>query len=237
MKLEVRSNIMLVTALRVAIMYAFIVLCIRIMGKRQIAELEPSELVVTIIISDIATDPIIDPGKPLVTALIAIAILVFFEVVLSFFAYKNISIRSLLYGKPSTFYSEGKINQKEMENQRFSIGDLLEEVRNNGAASLKEVEHIVMETNGNVSVILNAANRSLTPSDIGMKVPETEMSYIIIDNGSLVSGNLKRLNLSKAWVKERLKKENIRHIRDVFYMGADKSGHTVVIKRDTKSIR
>lgn len=228
---------MLVTALRVAIMYAFVVLCLRIMGKRQIAELEPSELVVTIIISDIATDPIIDPGKPFVTAIIAITILIFFEVILSFLAYKNINIRSLLYGKPSTFFSDGKINQKEMENQRFSIGDLLEEVRNNGAASLKEVEHIVMETNGNVSVILNADNRPLTPADMGIKAPDTEMSYIIIDNGSVVGGNLKRLNINKAWINERLKKEGIRRISDVFYMGADKSGHTVVIKKDVKSIR
>lgn len=228
---------MLVTAIRVAIMYAFIVLCLRIMGKRQIAELEPSELVVTIIISDIATDPIIDPGKPFVTAVIAITILIFFEVVLSFLAYKNINIRSVLYGKPSTFFSEGKINQKEMENQRFSIGDLLEEVRNNGAASLKEVEHIVMETNGNVSVILNADNRPLTPSDMGIKAAETEMSYILIDNGAVVGGNLKRLNLSRSWIKERLKKEGIQRISDVFYMGADKSGHTVVIKKDRKSIR
>lgn len=228
---------MLITVLRIAMMYAFVVLCLRIMGKRQIAELEPSELVVTIIISDIATDPIIDPGKPFVTAIIAISILLFFEVVLSFLAYKHINIRSLLYGKPSTFYSDGEINQKEMENQRFSIGDLLEEVRNNGAASLKEVEHIVMETNGNVSVILNSENRPLTPSDVGIKAEETEMSYIIIDNGCIISGNLKRLDLTRAWVKERLKKEGIRRISDVFYMGADKNGHTVVIKKNRKSIR
>lgn len=228
---------MLITILRIAMMYAFVVLCLRIMGKRQIAELEPSELVVTIIISDIATDPIIDPGKPFVTAIIAISILLFFEVVLSFLAYKNISIRSLLYGKPSTFYSDGEINQKEMENQRFSIGDLLEEVRNNGAASLKEVEHIVMETNGNVSVILNSENRPLTPSDVGIKAEETEMSYIIIDNGCIISSNLKRLDLTRSWVKERLKKEGIRRISDVFYMGADKNGHTVVIKKNRKNIR
>lgn len=228
---------MLITVLRIAMMYAFVVLCLRIMGKRQIAELEPSELVVTIIISDIATDPIIDPGKPFVTAIIAISILLFFEVVLSFLAYKHINIRSLLYGKPSTFYSDGEINQKEMENQRFSIGDLLEEVRNNGAASLKEVEHIVMETNGNVSVILNSENRPLTPSDVGIKAEETEMSYIIIDNGCIISGNLKRLDLTRAWIKERLKKEGIRRISDVFYMGADKNGHTVVIKKNRKSIR
>lgn len=228
---------MLITVLRIAMMYAFVVLCLRIMGKRQIAELEPSELVVTIIISDIATDPIIDPGKPFVTAIIAISILLFFEVVLSFLAYKHINIRSLLYGKPSTFYSDGEINQKEMENQRFSIGDLLEEVRNNGAASLKEVEHIVMETNGNVSVILNSENRPLTPSDVGIKAEETEMSYIIIDNGCIISSNLKRLDLTRAWIKERLKKEGIRRISDVFYMGADKNGHTVVIKKNRKSIR
>lgn len=228
---------MLITVVRVAIMYAFVVVCLRIMGKRQIAELEPSELVVTIIISDIATDPINDPGKPFVTALIAITVLLFFEVVLSYLAYKNISIRSLLYGKPSTFYSNGKINQKEMENQRFSIGDLLEEVRNNGAASLKEVEHIVMETNGNVSVILNSENRPLTPSDIGINAQKTEMSYILIDNGNIVDSNLKRLGLSREWLKKQLKNENIKRPSEVFYMGADKNKNTVVIKKNKKEIR
>lgn len=223
---------MLVTVLRTAIIYTFVVACLRVLGKRQLAELEPSELVVTIIISEIATDPIIDPGKPMATTLIAISILLFFEVVLSYLAYKRIGFRSLVYGKPSTFYSDGEINQKEMKNQRFNVGDLLQEIRNNGATSLSDVEYVIMETNGDVSVITNSDNRPLTPNDIGIKVPVTEISYIVIDNGYLLKNNLKRLGVDKKWVFEQLKNKGIYKISDVFYMGACKGGNTVIVKKD-----
>ncbi len=223
---------MLVTVIRTAIMYVLVVFCLRVMGKRQIAELEPSELVVTIIISEIAADPVVDPGTPFLTAAVSIVILLFLEVFLSFIAYKNINIRSLLYGKPSTFFSDGKINQKEMQNQRYSIGDLLEEVRNRGAASLSDVEYVIMETNGNVSVIQNSISRPVTPSDLGLDVNPTEISYIIIDNGNLIKNNLIRLKLSKSWLMDELKKEGIKKISQVFYMGADKSGNAVVIKKE-----
>lgn len=224
---------MLITVLRTAIIYFFVVGCLRILGKRQLAELEPSELVVTIIISEIATDPIIDPGKPIAVTLIAISILLFFEVVLSYLAYKNITFRTMLYGKPSTFYSEGKINQKEMKNQRFNVGDLLQEIRNNGAASLSDIEYVIMETNGDVSVISNSDNRPLTPKDVNIKVPITEISYIIIDNGALLKNNLKRLEVDRAWVFDKLKEEGIYKISDVFYMGACKGGNTVIVKKDS----
>lgn len=223
---------MLITVLRTAIMYALVVLTLRIMGKRQIAELEPSELVVTIIISELAADPIVDPGKPFATAIVSIIILLFFEVLLSFAAYKNINIRSLIYGKPSTFYGDGKINQKEMQNQRYSIGDLLEEIRNSGATSLSEVEYVIMETNGNVSVIQNSQNRPVTPGDLGIKVSMPEISYIIIDNGNIISNNLQRLGKTRGWMMKKLRDEGISKVSQVFYMGADKSGDTVIIKKE-----
>lgn len=223
---------MLIIALRTAIMYVLVVLCLRVMGKRQIAELEPSELVVTIIISEIAADPIVDQNKPFATAMVSIIILLFLEVFLSYVAYKKISFRSFLYGKPSTFYSDGKVNQKEMENQRYSVGDLLEEIRNSGASSLGDVEYVIMETNGDVSVIQNSANRPVTPSDLGIDVPSPQISYIIIDNGNLIKNNLIRLNLDKGWVMSKLKEEGISRISQVFYMGADKSGKCVVIKKE-----
>lgn len=213
-------------------MYFLVVLCLRVMGKRQVAELEPSELVVTIIISEIAADPVVDPGKPFATAFVSIIILLFLEVLLSYIAYKNIGFRSVLYGKPSTFFCDGKLNQKEMQNQRYSIGDLLEEIRNTGATSLNDVEYVIMETNGNVSVIQNSVSRPVTPMDLGLKVPVTEISYIIIDNGNLIKSNLDRLSLDKKWVMNKLKEDGISKISQVFYMGADKSGNAVIIKKE-----
>ena len=124
------------------------------------------------------------------------------------------------------------INQKEMQNQRYSIGDLLEEIRNSGATSLSEVEYVIMETNGNVSVIQNSRNRPVTPGDLGIKVSVPEISYIIIDNGNLISSNLQRLGKTRGWMMKKLRDEGISKVSQVFYMGADKSGDTVIIKKE-----
>lgn len=225
---------MIITVIRTVIMYAFVVLTLRLMGKRQIGELEPSELVVTIIISEIAAMPITNAGEPVLGSILAIMILLILEVVLSFLAYKNIHLRSFLYGRPSIFFKQGKIDQQEMKRQRFNLGDLMEEVRNSGAASLDEVAYIIMETNGNVSVILNAKNRPVTPDDINLSPEETEISYVIIDNGSLIKNNLKRLGFDMNWLHKRLKENHVNNIRDVFYCCSDANGKVLVIPKEKK---
>lgn len=222
---------MLISIIRTVIMYTFVVVTLRAMGKRQIGELEPSELVVTIIISDIAAAPINDLNQPLISNVLSILILFILEVSLSYLAYRNLKIRTLIYGKPSTFFSKGKINQTEMERQRFSIGDLMEEVRNSGASSLKEVSYVIMETNGNVSVIPNAKDRPLTPRDIGLDVEPTVISYIIIDNGNVLKSNLVRLGFDENWLKKQLKKHNVKRAGQVFYMGVDETGEVVFVPR------
>lgn len=225
---------MIITVIRTIIMYAFVVLTLRIMGKRQIGELEPSELVVTIIISEIAAMPITNTGEPILGSILAILILLILEVVLSFAAYKNIHLRSFLYGRPSIFFKHGKIDQQEMKKQRFNLGDLMEEVRNNGAASLDEVAYIIMETNGNVSVILNAKNRSVTPKDLNLSPEETEISFVIIDNGKLIKNNLTRLGFDENWLNKRLKENHVNHIKNVFYCCADQSGNVIVVPKEKK---
>ena len=145
---------MIITIIRTIIMYIFVVVTLRMMGKRQIGELEASELVVTIIISEIAAMPITNIEVPLGTNITAMLVLMSLEVLISFFAFKSPRLRSFLYGKPSVFYENGKLNQDEMLKQRFNIADIMEEIRGNGVCTLSDVEFIVMETNGKVSVIL-----------------------------------------------------------------------------------
>ncbi|MGN0178847.1 MAG: DUF421 domain-containing protein, partial [Monoglobaceae bacterium] len=123
---------MVITIIRTLIMYIFVVGALRIMGKRQIGELEASELVVTIIISDIAAMPITNIEVPLLTNVAAILILMALEVLLSYLAYRSTSVRRVLYGKPSTFFKNGRFNQSEMMKQRFNVADIMEELRGNG---------------------------------------------------------------------------------------------------------
>lgn len=226
---------MIITVLRTIIMYVFVVFILRIMGKRQIGELEASELVVTIIISEIAALPITNIGVPLSGCILAILILLIMEIFLSQAAYKSVSVRTVLYGKPSTLFKKGRINQSEMEKQRFNVADLMEEIRNSGAISLNQIDYVVMETNGKVSVILNAENSPVTPSDMNLKPSSVYMNYVIIDNGNLIKTNMERLGLNDEWLNEQLKKSKIGHIREVFYLSfEEQTGKTVIIPKELK---
>lgn len=225
---------MITTVLRTIIMYIFVVLTLRLMGKRQIGELEASELVVTIIISEIAALPITDSGVPLSGSIIAILILLVLEICLSHLAYRSLRIRTLLFGKPSMFFQKGKLNQAEMKRQRFNVADLMEEIRNNGAVSLSQVDYVIMETNGKVSVIMNAQNDALTPSDLNLKTQPLRMSYVIIDNGHLVRSNMKRLGLDNHWLEKQLKAHHLRHPGEVFYLSFEQdTGKVVLIPRES----
>lgn len=225
---------MIITVLRTIIMYVFVVLTLRLMGKRQIGELEASELVVTIIISEIAAMPITNLGVPLSSSVIAILILLILEVCLSYVAYRSLSVRTLLYGRPSMFFQKGRLNQEEMKKQRFNVADLMEELRNNGAISLSQVDYVIMETNGKVSVIMNAQNSSVTPSDLNLNPEPVHMSYVIIDNGNLVRPNMERLGLNDDWLDKQLKTYNLKHPKDVFYLSFEQdSGSVILIPRDS----
>lgn len=224
---------MLITIVRTIIMYIVVVLSLRLMGKRQIGELEASELVVTIIISEIAALPITDLGVPMAGSLLAILILLVLEICLSQLAYHSVNVRTALYGKPSMFYSKGKLHQQEMKKQRFNVGDLMEELRNQGIVSLDQVDYVIMETNGKVSVILSARENPITPEDLGLSVSPIPMTYVIVDNGNLISSNLKRLGLNQNWLNRQLEENNLKHIHDIFYLSFEQgTGKTVLIPKE-----
>lgn len=225
---------MFTTFIRTIIMYFFVVLTLRLMGKRQIGELEPSELVVTIVISEVAALPIQDTSQPLINSLIAIFLLLILEVIISFIAYKNLSARKILYGTPSIFYEKGVINQAEMKKQRFNLNDLMETVRNTGAVNLSDVDYVIMETNGNVSVIPSAHSRPVTAQDMGIKSEPSFVSYVIIDNGTLNRKNLHLMGYDDKWLNKQLKSNNLTSVSQVFCMTADPDGTVVVIPDSSK---
>ena len=226
---------MIITVLRTILMYIFVVITLRLMGKRQIGEFEPSELVVTIIISEIAAMPITEPGAPLLGSALAIMVLLILEIFLSYSAYKSVKIRTILYGKPSMLYQKGNLIQHEMKRQRFNVADLMEELRNNGAVSLSQVDFVLMETNGKVSVILKAEDSPVTPRDMELVPEPVHMSYVIIDNGNLVRSNMKRFGLNDEWLEKQLKKEKLSNIKDVFYLSFEQNtGKVVLIPQEGK---
>lgn len=228
---------MLITLLRTVLIYFFVIVVLRLMGKRQVGELESSELVVTIMISELAVMPIQDAQQPILGSVIGILMLLIIEVFLSFFTYKNNTVRKIVYGTPSVFVEKGKIKQREMENQRFNVNDLMEELRNNGVGSLSEVEYVIMETNGNVSVIMNSQSRTVTPRDLSLNPPSVEISYIIIDSGKVNNQNLKQLGYDKCWLSKILSERGIKSVGDVFYMSADRDGNVYFLPRYKEGTR
>lgn len=226
---------MFVIFIRTILIYFFVIFSLRMLGKRQIGELEPSELVVTIIISEVASLPIQDPNQPMITGIIVISLLLILEILLSFGAYKSPVIRKIFYGVPSVFYEKGKLNQKEMEKQRFNLNDLMSTMRNTGSTNLSEVEYIIMETNGNVSVIPKTQHQPITLSHLNI-APDSAVlvSYIIIENGKINLHNLKRLGYNENWLDKQLKARKIKNPRQIFCMTADSSGEIIIIKKSCK---
>jgi len=213
-------------------MYLFVIVSLRLMGKRQIGELQPSELVVAIMISELAAIPIQDTSKSLLSSIVGIVTLIIGEIVISYIAMKSNGARHFISGRPSVLVESGKINQKEMKRLRFNTGDMMEELRNMGFASLNEVEYVIMETNGRVSIIPNALHRPLTPQDMNMSPQKTELSYLIIDDGVVNAQNMKALGFDENWLKKQLEAKHIKTPKDVFYMSADRSGAVFLVERE-----
>ena len=158
---------MLVVFLRTLILYALVVLGMRIMGKRQLGELQPSELVTTILISNIATLPIENTNVPLLSGAVPILTLMCFEVILSYLGMKNRRFRTILSGTPRIIIRQGKIDHQELENLRYSVDDLMEQLRVNSIFDIQQVEMAVVETTGQLSVCKKAETVPLTASDLG----------------------------------------------------------------------
>jgi uncharacterized membrane protein YcaP (DUF421 family) len=205
------------------------------MGKRQIGELQPSEFVVAILISELAAIPMQDNGIPLINGIIPIVTLLSLEVILSYVMLKSCWAREFLTGKPSMIIKEGVINKKEMERLRFNMDDLVKELRLQGILNIKNVQFAVIETNGKLSIVTVADQRGVKLSDLSIKGEEEKMQFVLISGGKLEKDNLKQINKSQKWIDEQLKKENLNSYKEVLYMSADSDGNTVIIKEEKSS--
>ena len=210
---------------RTVILYLLVFVVMRIMGKRQIGQLQPYELAVAIMISALAAIPMEDISIPLVNSIVPILILLSFQVMVSVLSVKYSPARALLCGKPSIVVENGRINELELGNLRVNINDLLEQLRLAGYPNLSDVEFAVMETNGQLSVIPKSQKRPLNPEDIGLPTNYEGLCYSLIVDGQIDSQNLKTVGLSEKWLKDELNKFGINNFKDVFLASLDSSGN------------
>lgn len=188
---------MSITLLRAIIIYIFITVAMRVMGKRQIGELNPQELVITILISAVATVPLENNGMPLANSLIPIAIFISFEIINSTLSMKSIKFRALIKGKPRFIIKDGKIQQGELTKLRFTIDDLTDAVRQAGVFDISQVANAIVETNGVVSVQKKSEYAPLTPKDVGIKTENAEVPITAIVDGKAVADCFGNVNIDE----------------------------------------
>lgn len=211
---------MLISFLRTIITYALVVLAVRIMGKRQVGQLEPTELVVTLMISDLATIPLSHVSIPLVHGIVPILTLIVAEATLSFIDLKSRRFRKLLSGSPVVVIKDGKISEEELSKLRLNIDDLLEMMRMQGTTDIKDIKYAILETSGNLSVI---------PKTTENDTNYNGLPFMFICDGEISYKALKLYNKDDKWLKKQLKGEKV---KDILFAGVDENGKFYLQKRE-----
>lgn len=225
---------MLISFIRTIVLYLLIVVALRIMGKRQVGQLEPTELVVTLMISDLASIPMGHVSIPLIHGVIPILTLIIAEATLSFINLKSRKFRKILSGTPVVLIRNGKVYEEELERLRLNVDDLMEELRSNGNPDINEIEYAIFETNGSLSIIPKASNRPATPSDFDMKVQYRGLPFMLICDGKVNENALNTLKQDETWLKKQLSSHGVEKITDVLFASVDESGKFYMQRKGRK---
>ncbi|MFG6372629.1 MAG: DUF421 domain-containing protein [Oscillospiraceae bacterium] len=225
---------MFIALFRTVVLYLLIILGIRLMGKRQVGELEPSELVFTLLIADLAAVPMQDFGIPLSRGVIPIIALLCVTLLLSIFTVKSIRFRAFICGRPSIVIKDGKLCQQEMLKNRFTLDELSEELRVQGYSDISKVKYAILETNGQLTVLLNAEEQPVTAAQMGLTPKEPGLPAIIISDGRLLEDNLKKRGLDDKWLEKQLEHNHVRRVKDVFILSVDEQGTVFFAEKEKK---
>ena len=224
---------MITAFFRTAILYLLLIVGLRLTGKRQIGELEPSELVLTMMISDLATVPMQDFGIPLVNGVIPIVTLLAMSMLLSCVSLRNVRFRTLICGKPAIIIRNGKLQQDAMRHNRLTLDELFEELRTQGVTDISDVKYAVLETGGQLSVLLRTAAQPATPYQLGLTYEDDVfLPTVIINDGRLLRGNLRQTGHDEAWLQAQLSENGVDAPSQVFLLSIDERGKIICIVKD-----
>lgn len=222
-----------IIVIRTIFLYALIVFGLRIMGKRQLGELQPSEFVSTIIISNIATLPIEDVNIPFATGVMPILTLIAFEIFMSILTLKSEKARKIISGTPRTIIRDGIIDQEELRNLRFSIDDLMAQLRFSGIFDIRDVAFAIVETTGKMSVYQRFQARNVTAQmlELPIKTSDNAPPTVIISDGIINYNSLAYCNLSEVWLNKILAEHKSKK-SDVFLMTCDRSADFHIVLKE-----
>ena len=222
---------MIIASIRTVLLYIIIIFAVRMMGKRQISEMQTSELVITLLMSNIASIPMQDTDQSMLSGVIPIMILLVFEILISYLMLKKSSIRRLICGKPVIVINNGKIEQQAMKQLRISTEDLYEQLRQKDIFDINEVAYAILETNGKMSVFKKSPFEPVTPKDLDIQKDENILQVVIVSDGEIAKSSMKICSLGTNWLYDTLKKENI-SLKDIFIMTADKYKNYQIIRKE-----
>lgn len=223
---------MITAFLRTLILYMLLMTGLRILGKRQIGELEPGELVMTMMLSDLAAVPMQDFALPLLSGVIPILTLLSFSMLLSYISLKSIRFRELTCGTPTLLIKHGKLQQQSMQKNRFTIDELMEELRQQGYSNIQDIKYAVLENSGNLSILPWPDKQPVTPEQLDL-CPEDDVTLptILINDGRLIRRNLVACGRNETWLQQELHRQKLTQ-NQVFLLTVDENGTVICIKKE-----
>lgn len=222
---------MLITLIRAVILYIAVIACIRLMGKRQIGELQPSELVITILISEVAAMPMQDTGIPLVNSIIPLLILVSFEIITSAISIKSGRFRSIMQGNSLIIIRNGILDQKQIKKLRFSVEDILEALRKKDVFDINDILYAIAETDGSISIMLKPEKQPVTTEMMNIETKNNGIQISIVDDGKLLLKQFKECQMDINKLNKILESNNLK-LENILLMTANSGGEVNIIERD-----
>ena len=215
---------MFIVFLRVLIIYVTVLIFLRLMGKRQIGEMQPYEVVITLIIADLATLPMSDTNIPLLNGILPLAILVLIHYFLTLIIRKNNKLRKIISGSPVIVISPKGIEYDALKNLNMCLDDVIEMLRQANYYSFDQILYAIIETNGKLSVIPTTENTPATAKDVGANNPEAELPHIVVSDGKLIKSELKTLKITMKYFNEIINNLQIKSLKNLIVLTINESG-------------
>ncbi len=223
---------MAINFIRAIIIYIFIIIAVRLMGKRQVGELKPHELVITILLSAVAVIPLEENSMPLANCLVPILLFISMEIIVSVISMKSLWFRNLLQGRPIFIIRKGRLDQKKLKEMRFTIDDVIDALRQKDIFDLSEVEDAIIETNGTISVLPKAEYKPLTPNDVNIPAENNGMPITIVMDGKPVNEYFNEYKINDSEIELIIKNEN-KEVSRIMLLTIDDNGNTFLIEKES----
>ncbi|CDC12738.1 MAG: DUF421 domain-containing protein [Clostridium sp.] len=221
---------MAVTLVRATVLYAVVIFLIRVMGKRQIGELQPAEFVVTMLVSEIASIPMQDNTIPILNSISALFVLVAYEVITSAVSLKSYKFRAFMQGHPIIVIRDGVIDIKALKKMRMSVNDLMGALRQKDVFEISQVSYAIFETNGQISVLLKPENMNATAGDLNLRPQDEGMPFAVICDGTVIEDAVEQSGIERSKIKSAVSSAGM-EISEVLIMTVTPHGKTYIVRK------